>query len=230
MNLENDNFVIKNIRQLKSNIDSVIQEPDKILKKKNTFYSKSYSKCNVIDIQKSNLNCLVEKMPKHSETEKDKLEEKITLAELNFVILTSKNDKGPGPDGCTDEFYKQFWPEIGNFLLDLMIFYKEQGELNDPQKAGVITCIPKGDKICNQLKNWRPMTLLNSVYKFFSAISTKIIKTVLDKIILHDQRGFLNRFIGENTRLISHIIRECQIQNVDGLIIIIDFEKAFDSI
>ena len=169
-------------------------------------------------------------MPKHSEIEKDKLEEKITLAELNFVIITSKNDKGPGPDGCTDEFYKQFWPEIGNFLLDLMIFYKEQGELNDPQKAGVITCIPKGDKIRNQLKNWRPMTHLNSVYKFFSAISTKIIKTVLDKIILHDQRGFLNRFIGENTRLISHIIMKCQIQNVDGLIIIIDFEKAFDSI
>ena len=37
-------------------------------------------------------------------------------------------------------------------------------------------------------------------------------------------------FIGENTRLILDIIRECQVQNVDGLIVIIDFVKAFDSI
>ena len=33
-------------------------------------------------------------------------------------------------------------------------------------------------------------------------------------------KGFLsNRFIGENTRLTSDIIRQCQMQNVDGLII-----------
>ena len=95
----------------------------------------------------------------------------------------------------------------------------------------MLTFIPQGDKIRNQLNNWWPITFLNSIYKFLSAILTKRIETVLDRIIHHDQKGFLNnRFIGENTRLTSDIIRECQIQNVDGLIIMIDFAKGFDSI
>ena len=145
LNLENHNFVSKNIRQLKLNDGSIIQEPDNILKEIHMFYDQLYSKKDVIDIQESNFNNLVEKMPKLSETEKDKLEETITLDELKFVVTNSKNNKSPGPDGFTNEFYKTFWPEIGNFLLDLMIFYKEWGELNETQKAGVITCISKGD-------------------------------------------------------------------------------------
>ena len=101
------------------------------------FYNKLYSKRDVIDIQESNFNNLVDKMPKLSETEKEKLEETITLDELKFVVTNSKNNKSPGQDGFTNEFYKTFWPEIGNFLLDLMNVFKERGELNETQKAGV---------------------------------------------------------------------------------------------
>ena len=32
---------------------------------------------------------------------------------------------------------------------------------------GIITCIPKEGKLRNDLKNWRPLTLLNSLYNFF---------------------------------------------------------------
>ena len=212
MNLENHNFVLKNITNIKKKLNdgSIIQEPDNILKEIHTFYNKPYSKRDVIDIQESNFNNLVGKMPKLPETKKDKLEQAISLDELRSVVTNSKNNKSPGLDGFTNEFYKTFWPEIGNFLLDLMTFYKEQGELDDTQKAGIIICIPKGDKMRNQLKNWRPITLLISIYNYFSAILTKRIETVLDKIIHHDQKGFLNnRFIGENSRLTLDITREC---------------------
>ena len=43
------------------------------------------------------------------------------------------------------------------------------------------------------------------------------------------RKGFLTTDL-QNTRLTSDIIRECQIQNLNGLIITIDFEKAFGSI
>ena len=99
------------------------------------------------------------------------------------------------------------------------------------QLSGIITCIPKGDKIRNTVKNWRPITLLNSVYKFYSSIIAERIKKILPKLIHPDQKGFVNnRFIGENTRLMYDIINECNTQNIDGLILLIDFEKAFDSI
>ena len=96
---------------------------------------------------------------------------------------------------------------------------------------GIITCIPKGDKLRNKLKNWRPITLLNSIYKFYSGIWANRIKKNLPKLIGNSQTGFVqNRFIGENNRLTLDILKESESQNLSGLLILVDFEKAFDSI
>ena len=57
------------------------------------------------------------------------------------------------------------------------------------------------------------------------------IKGVLTSIIHTDQKGFIKgRFIAENIRLTNDIIYECEVQNIDGLIILDDFSKAFDMI
>ena len=112
-----------------------------------------------------------------------------------------------------------------------MNHYRNKGELNKHQISGIITCIPKGGKMRNDLKNWRPITLLYSICKFYSEILAERIKQLLPKLIHVDQKGFINgRFIGENTRLTYDIINECESQNLKGLIILINFEKAFDSI
>ena len=56
-------------------------------------------------------------------------------------------------------------------------------------------------------------------------------KKILSKIINNDQTGFLkNRFIGENIRLINSIIDYTNTKQIPGLLLFIDFEKAFDSI
>ena len=109
--------------------------------------------------------------------------------------------------------------------------YRENNAINPSQLEGTITCIPKGGKIRNNLKNWRPITLLNSINKFYLSIIAERIKVILPKIIHTDQKGFIKgRFIGENTRLTYDIIEECNRRKIDGLIILIDFEKAFNSI
>ena len=52
------------------------------------------------------------------------------------------------------------------------------------------------------LKNWRPLTLLDTIYKIASGAIANRIKWVLDKLINKDQTGFIKgRYIGENTRL-----------------------------
>ena len=79
-----------------------------------------------------------------------------------------------------------------------MNFYRENGYLNKSQLSGIITCIPKGGKVRNDLKNLRPITLLNSIYKFYSGILAERIKLILPKIIHQDQKGFINgRFKGK---------------------------------
>ena len=159
------------------------------------------------------------------------LDSDISMEELGNIVKKAKNNKSPGPDGFTNEFYKIFWPNIKNLLLKLLNIYKHKGQINPAQLEGIITCIPKGGKLRNNLKNWRPITLLNSIYKFYSGILAERIKTILPNIIHSDQKGFIKgRFIGENTRLIYDIIEACNRKKIEGVIILIDFEKAFDSI
>ena len=58
-----------------------------------------------------------------------------------------------------------------------------------------------------------------------------MIKGVPTSIIHTDHKRFIKgRFIGENIRLTNDIIYECEVQNGDGIIILVDFSKAFDVI
>ena len=100
-----------------------------------------------------------------------------------------------------------------------------------PKKRGIITCIPKGDKPRQYMKNWRPISLLNTTYKLASSCIAERIKLVLPQIINSDQTGFIpGRFIGENTRLIYDILFHTELNDLPGLLLLIDFEKAFDSV
>ena len=99
------------------------------------------------------------------------------------------------------------------------------------QKQGVITCLPKPNKSRHYLKNWRPISLLNVVYKLASSVISNRLKTILDKLINQDQKGFIaGRFIGENVRLIYDVLFETKHQDIPGMILSIDFEKAFDTV
>ena len=134
--------------------------------------------------------------------QKTGIERAISLEDLKNIVYKSKHNKSPDPDGFSNEFYKIFWLQINRLLLKLMNFYRERVFLNKAKSSGIKTCIPKGGKLRNELKNWRPITLLNSIYKFYSGILAERIKNCLSKIINVDQKGFINgRFIGENTRM-----------------------------
>ena len=85
-------------------------------------------------------------------------------------------------------------------------------------------------KIESFLKNWRPISLLSVLYKLLSSAIAERLKTVLDKLVSKCQTGFIKGwYIGESTRLIYNIMNYTEVKNKNGLLLI-DFEKAFDSI
>ena len=96
---------------------------------------------------------------------------------------------------------------------------------------GLITCLPKPGKARNLVKNWCPISLLNTTYKIISSVLLTRLRTVLNRIISPEEKGFLEgRSISDCTRLMYYIIFSCDQLNIDGLILLIDFEKAFDSL
>ena len=81
------------------------------------------------------------------------------------------------------------------------------------------------------MKNLRPISFLNVVYKLASSVIANRVKQTLQDIIHENQKGFIaGRFIGENIRLICDVLFETKQQNIPGLILSKDFEKAFDTV
>ena len=106
-----------------------------------------------------------------------------------------------------------------------------KGYLSISQRRGLITLLPKKNKPWQYLKNWRPITLLNCDYKIAAKTIAARLKKVLPHLINNDQTGFLKgRFIGENIRLINSVIDYAEKQNIPGLLLFVDFEKAFDTL
>ena len=95
----------------------------------------------------------------------------------------------------------------------------------------IVNCIPKGNKPREYLQNWRPISLLSVPYKIASLALANRLKTVLDCLISKTQSGFIQgRFIGDSTRLIYDLIHLTEMERKSAQLVLIDFEKAFDSV
>lgn len=230
LNLENRNFTSKLIPKLILEDGSEITDTAEILKAQKTYYKELYSEQNVDDDLTDNVLENLDS-PKLSEKSSESLEGLITYEELTSTLKTFKNGKSPGLDGYTAEFFKFFWKDVGVYVLRAINDAYQEGKMSITQRRGLITCLPKPGKSKFLVKNWRPISLLNVIYKLSSACIASRIKRTLGSLINEDQKGFIaERFIGENTRLIYDILFETKKQNIPGLLLLVDFEKAFDSL
>ena len=142
-----------------------------------------------------------------------------------------KNEKSPGLDGFTTEFYIFFLTDLNDYLLKSFNYSLENEFFSVSQRQGLITCIPKEGKSKYYLKNWRPITLLNVDIKIASAALANRIKPFLKNVISETQQGFIKgRYIGECTRLIFDLIEKVEEEDIPGLLLLLDFEKAFDTL
>ena len=98
-----------------------------------------------------------------------------------------KNDKSPGSDGITVAFYKTFWDDLNQYLVDSLNFSFVKGH----QKQGIISLIPKSGNDLTTLFNRRPLTLLNVVYKIATKTNENKVNNVISKKINESQTGFL---------------------------------------
>ena len=169
-----------------------------------------------------------EEIPKLDNEEKEHLEDPFTLEECKKVLETFKDNKSPGEDGLTAEFYKHFFDLIGTDLIKSLNQSFEDGELCICQRRGVITLLPEEDSDLLDLQNWRPITLLNIDYKIVSTTLAKRIETVLPKLVHPDQTGFMKGcYIGENIRLINDVMEYTLSEKKGGILVSPDFKKAF---
>ena len=217
----------KTLTRLRIN-DTINTNQKEILQETELYYKKLYDKK---ETQHSRFDFFDDSVQKLNETEKQTCEGQITDEECTKALKDMQNNKSPGSDGITVEFYKIFWKTIKQYYIKSINYSFESGSLTELQKQSIITLIPKHNKDITTLDNWRPISLLNVDYKMATKVIANRVKNVITKIIDHSQTGFIKgRYIGENIRLLFEIIDKAEEENKPGLIFFSDFEKAFDSI
>ena len=83
-------------------------------------------------------------------------------------LKTFKNNKSPGNDCLTKEFYVTFWKSISKPLLNSYLYSQEVGSLSNSQWQAIITLLEKHGQDRCYLANWRPISLLNVDYKILT--------------------------------------------------------------
>ena len=116
-------------------------------------------------------------LPRLNKNNAENLEGKLTLIEISEALKHMKNEKSPGIDGFPAEFYKIFWKKLKHIILHALNESYEKGILSTTLRHSLITCLPKGKKPREFIKNWRPITLLSVVYKIASAAIVNRLKT-----------------------------------------------------
>ena len=85
--------------------------------------------------------------PTLTSEERDSLERLINIQELSVALKNLNNDKSPGSDGYTADFFKFVFNDVDMFLLHSINYGFKKGEMSVTQKQGLITCIPKEGKV-----------------------------------------------------------------------------------
>ena len=231
LHLETRNYENKCNTSLLEENGSSITDPKEILKEQKRFYQSLYSSQNPqVNHPKFEVFIDNDKVEKLNDEQRKSCEGLLMENEC-WNALKCFQKKSPGNDGFTDKFYSFFWNQLGKIMVNSFNYKFHKGELSISQRQSILHLIPKKNKNLLYLKNWRPISLLNVDYKIASKALALRLKKVLSAIINNTQTGYVEgKFIGENITLISDILNFTADQDIEGIALFIDFEKAFDSL
>jgi exonuclease III len=170
------------------------------------------------------------KNSKLSPEESESFDNDLTIQELDSAIQSLNEKSAGGADGISTKFLKRFWPYLRTGLHRYTGFCFANKRLTQSTNSAVIKLIPKKGDL-KQIKNWRPISLLNSVFKIISKARDNRLKKINDIILSRAQKGFTSkRYIQECIINITETINQCEADGVPGFVLALDMAKAFDTV
>ncbi|GJW88814.1 RNA-directed DNA polymerase, eukaryota [Tanacetum coccineum] len=158
------------------------------------------------------------------------LEKNVSLEELNRVVWDFSLDKSLGPDGFTFGFYQRYWSFLENDVMEAVSYFFQHGSFLKGGNSSFIALIPKTQN-ANMVKDFRPISLIGSLYKIIAKILANCLVVVMGDIVSDVQSAFVaDRQILDGPFILNDLIQWCKSKKKQAMIFKVDFEKAFDSV
>ena len=215
---------------LKDSRGNEIASDSEILEEARKFYTKLYSSIKPNTPKLENYLSEIQPFEKLSDNDCRFIEGDITKDECEKALSKMKANISPGLDGLSNEFYKTFWPELGDLIVESYNEAFRDQVLANSQNVSILSLVfKKGDP--SDIKNYRPISLTNTDYKLLAHVLANRLHTVIHKVISTDQTGYIRkRYIGTNIRKILDIVEYLDRTAHSGILLMLDFEKAFDTV
>lgn len=138
--------------------------------------------------------------------------------------------KAPRVDTIPAEFYQELWDDIENDIFNFVSEAVTQTHIAEELNVSKIALLPKSDDRL-RIQNYRPISLLNTLYKVVAKVYANRMKPLLHNWILPSQTGFVpNRCILDNIFLAFEAIEWALENKQDLSMLLLDFEKAYDRV
>ncbi|CAL5351826.1 unnamed protein product [Camellia sinensis] len=114
------------------------------------------------------------------------LEKEFTESEVWSALKACDGNKAPGPDGFNLLAIRKCWKFMKG---DIMLFFKEffaNGKLATGLISSIIALIPKTENP-NSLNDFRPISLIGSMYKILAKVLSSRLKLIIPSIISPSQ-------------------------------------------
>ena len=217
----------KTVKSVSCNNTSYTKSDD-ILSCFKSFYENLYEN-EPVDTSLNDL--FLNDLPHIDNTDNLFLERPIEKIEILQALKDMQPNKSPGSDGLSSSFYLKFFHLFGDTLCKLINLAYDKGELSLTQKLSYITLICKDETRSDEMKCYRPISLLNIDYKIISKVIASRLGKVLPKIIGIDQTSAIKgRSIFDNLHLIRNVIDYVDQKDLAACFICVDQEKAFDRV
>ncbi|CAI7756781.1 unnamed protein product [Closterium sp. NIES-54] len=137
--------------------------------------------------------------------------------------------KAAGQDRLPKELFEHSWELLGPAVMKEVKAFKTMARLSKTFTTAVTILLhKKGDR--ENLNNYRPITLL-SFYMPLAKVLANRIKAVLPRVISGNQFGFLlGRSLADAVSLVADTIDVAVEEDEDWLLLLVDFQKAYDSV
>ncbi|GJU33149.1 RNA-directed DNA polymerase, eukaryota [Tanacetum coccineum] len=165
-----------------------------------------------------------------SDEQVENMDQLISRDEIKSAVWSCGENKSPGPDGYTFEFFRRYWNFIGPDLCSAVECFFDKGSFPMGNNASFIALIPKVPD-AKYVTDYRPISLIGSVYKVITKVLANRLATVVSDLVSDTQSAFVaNRQILDGPFILNEVLTWCKRKRKQAMIFKVDFAKAYDSV